>query len=393
MLGRSMKPSYTLVLLFASIYSACAQSKKVPTLAASTHEVTITDGEHVRLEWSCDPNANPDVYYVNLPRRNSRVTFHSDRGELTFATRFRKDYDFSIAVDGGDTCHTRISAKDDPQIVRHAQSKQSAPYTIPFVLNGSRVYLAGKLNGEYPVNIQLDLGAGTNVVNKKVSAKLALQFDGKTSISNTQGIVEARTSMRNTLKIGPLEWNEMPFTEVGNMEPDEDLIIGNGLFRDKIIGLDYEHKLLTVYDVLPAEAKSYRVQPVFYEQNRPKFEAEFRQSGRTFSYWFLFDTGREGTMLIGEDFTKQDNNWEKLEAFQTVNGRKIVRLDATIGGEEIKDIVTGAADPAKPMGRPTLFGNQVLNHFNMILDNKRGLLYLKPNSRSNEPYSRFGVSP
>jgi hypothetical protein len=90
-------------------------------------------------------------------------------------------------------------------------------------------------------------------------------------------------------------------------------------------------------------------------------------------------------MLIGEDLTGQDDNWNKLQAFQMLNGRKTVRLDATIGGQAIKDIVTNAADPAKPGGRSTLFGNQVLNHFNMILDNKRGLLYLKSNSRTNEP--------
>jgi len=66
-----------------------------------------------------------------------------------------------------------------------------------------------------------------------------------------------------------------------------------------------------------------------------------------------------------------------------------VRLDAFIAGMEFKDIVTNAADPSKPTGRPTLFGNQILNHFNVILDNRNGFIYLKPNNRSNEPYSDY----
>jgi hypothetical protein len=43
----------------------------------------------------------------------------------------------------------------------------------------------------------------------------------------------------------------------------------------------------------------------------------------------------------------------------------------------------------KPKGRTSLLGNQVLNHFNMILDNRNGILYLKPNSRIHEPYSDY----
>ena len=389
MFGHPMKASLRLVLFLATAAGAFAQSSKLPMLAASTREAIITDGQHVRLNWQCDPNADPDIYYVNVPREKSKVTFRTDKGELSFSTRFGKDYDFSIVVNGSDKCHIRISAKDDPKSVRYAQSRHSFPDTIPFVLNGSRVYLAGKLNGNYPVNIQLDLGAGTSVINKSVSEKFALHFDSKTMVSNTQGVAEARTSLRNTLEIGNLLWKDLSFTEVGNMHPEEDLIIGNSLFRNKVIELDYDHKLLTVYDKLPGKAKTYHVQPVFYEQNRPRFEAAFTQNDQTFDFWFLFDTGRDGTMLIGEDFTGQDDNWNKLQAFQMLNGRKIVRLDAMIAGQTIKDIATNAADPAKPAGRSTLFGNQVLNHFNMILDNKKGLLYLQPNSRSNAPYSRY----
>jgi hypothetical protein len=178
-------------------------------------------------------------------------------------------------VNSRHSCHIR---EGRPQLVLYAQRKHLSTHSIPFVLKGSRVYLAGELNCEQPVNIQLDLGASTSVANKEASEKLALHFDSKTTVSNTQGVAEARTSLRNTLDNGNLEWKDMPFTEVGNMHPDEDLIIGNNLFRDKVIEIDYDHKLLTIYDEVPPKVKSYRVQPVFYEQNRPKFEATITQN-------------------------------------------------------------------------------------------------------------------
>lgn len=283
----------------------------------------------------------------------------------------------------------------------HAQTRTAAPPTttvpavrsrsdtIPFTLRGSRIYLQGRLNGPDSVAIQFDLGAGTQVVNAMSSNRLQLVFDRTQMVSNSQGTNAARRSARNALTIGPLSWTDLPITEVGNMKPDEDLIVGNGPFRDKVLEIDYDKLLLIVHDRLPAKAATFRRQPVRFVQDRPLFEASFTNGGHRYDFWFLFDTGRDGSMLIGEDLTGINGNWERLVAFQMVNGRKIVRLDATIGGEVIKDVVTNAADPSKPGGRPTLFGNVLLNHFNVILDNQQSALYLKPNSRVNEPYSKY----
>jgi predicted aspartyl protease len=146
---------------------------------------------------------------------------------------------------------------------------------------------------------------------------------------------------------------------------------------------------LTVQNMNPQKAKFYYGQPVYYEQDRPKFKSKFVHNGKRYSGWFLFDTGREGTMLVGEDITGQNNNWKELKELMIANGRKVIRLDAIIAKTKIKDIVTNAADPASPQGRPSLFGNQILNHFNVILDNQDGWLYLKPNNRSGEPYSDY----
>ena len=362
---------------------------RLPVLHAGTNKATITDGKHFTTAWQLDPKARPDTYYVNVPRRQSVVTFQTDKGKLRFTTRFGQHYDFLVLTQAQDTCHVRISATDEPG-VRQAQSTRSAPDTIPFTLKGARAYVTGQLNGAHPVTIQLDLGAGGTVVNKMAADKLALRFDSKTVVTNSQGTNEARGSLGNTLTIGRLHWQNLPITEVGNMNADEDLIIGNYLFREKVIELDYDRKLLIVADKLPQKARSYTAQPVIYEQSRPSFEVTIRHAGQSFAGWFEFDTGRDGTMLLGKDFTRQRDNWTKLQPLMTLpDGRKIVRLDATIGGVEISDIVTNAADPAGPVSRPTLFGNQVLNHFNLLLDNQQGRLYLKPNGRQNEPYADY----
>lgn len=266
---------------------------------------------------------------------------------------------------------------------------QSIDDTIPFTLIGSKVILNGTLNDTCKVKVELDMGAGTQTVNKQSSGRLGLNFDSKITVNNTEGIHEARNSSKNSLSIGHFHWADLPLAEVGNMKPDEDLIVGNGLFLDKVIELDYDLNMLIVHDHLPAKAKGYTSQPVIFEQNRPKLEISFYHNGQHYTFWTLFDTGRDGTMLIGEDFTGQNGHWEQLHELQILNGKKIVRLDAMVGGVNFKDIVTNAADPAKPQGRCTLLGNQLLSHFNVILDNKEKKIYLKLNSRKGERYSDY----
>lgn len=359
---------------------------KLPLIKATKKEAIIQDGKYVTLNWKLDRRARPDIYYVNIPRRKSKVTFKTDQGKLSFKTRYGKSYDFVVLLNEKDSFFIRIVSKEAPTGIS-LQLQKSLPDTIPFILRGSRVYLQGLLNGKEPVSIQFDTGAGGSCVSKTSSGKLNLSFTEKTILSNSQGINEVRKSTNNRLVIGNLDFTGISLVETGNMQPGEDLIIGNYLFRDKIIEIDYDKKIFIVGEHLPEYAKNFTKQPII----NGKIKAAIVQDGKKYSFWFGFDTGRDGTMLLREDFTGQADNWKNLKELTILNGRKIVQLDATIAGVVFKDIVTNAADPTKPAARRagSLFGNQLLNHFNIIFDNLNGYIYLKPNSRSNEPYSNY----
>ena len=385
--GQVRKLFVCLFICLGFSLSVAAQNK-LRAIEATSSKASLTDGENVRIDWKLDPELKPDIYYVNVPRKRSVVRFTTDKGAISFNTKYGETHEFVVLLNAKDRCLIRIVAKEEPTALSIHVDKL-LPQTIPFTLVGSRIYFQGKLNNKNDVAIQLDLGAGTATVNKNSTARMNISFTSKTSVSNTQGINDLPTSVDNELSIGGFSWKGVALTEVGNMQPHEDLIIGNAFFQDKIVEIDYDKKLLTIHDKLPVSAKTFTKQPVYFEQTRPKFKADFVQDGKKYSFWFLFDTGRDGTMLIGEDLTGQAENWQSLKELQLIKGRKIVRLNAAIAGVEFKDIVTNAADPAKPGNRPSLFGNQILNHFNVILDNQKGFIYLKPNSRTNEPYSDY----
>lgn len=375
-----------IILIFSGFHSIVKSQSQLPVIEASNEQAHIKDGKYVEVDWKLDPALKPDTYFVNIPLKKSIVHFKTDKESLTFHTKPGKTYDFIVVLNKKDSCLVRISSAQPPNPARLI-SKNSSSQIIPFRLIGSRVYFDGFINGK-PVIVQLDLGAGTSVINTKSVERLGLSFTSQTLVSNTSGVNQERTSLDNELKLGTVHWKGISLTEVRNMQDNEDIIIGNSLFKNNIIKIDYDKKQFIIHSQLPS-TKGFNKQSVFYEQDRPKFNVKFSHNNKNYDFWFLFDTGRDGTMVLGEDFTSKKDYWEQLVPLTTINDKKIVRLDATISGVHFKDIVTNAADPGKPKGRTSLLGNQVLNHFNMILDNRNGILYLKPNSRTHEPYSDY----
>ncbi|PTQ98143.1 aspartyl protease [Mucilaginibacter yixingensis] len=375
-----------LLTLSLSLTLHASAQKKVPVIAATSSQSMIYDGM-IKMPWALDPKVKRDVYYVNVPHRKNKISLVTDQGKVSFNTTYGNDYDLVVVLNSKDSCHVRISAKDDPA-TKALLPGGSFPDTIPFTLRGSRIYLQGLLNGRDTVSIQFDTGAGMACVSKASSERLNLAFGGKTVLSNSQGVNEVRKSANNNLTIGHLNFKGISLIETGNMQPGEDLIIGYNFLRHKIIEIDYDKQLFIVHDKLPAHAKTYSKQPLI---NRLSLKTRIVQNGKKYAFWVGMDTGRDGTMLIGQEFTEQPGVWNNLKELTMLNGRKIIRLDATVGGVTFKDIVTNAADPTKPAARKTgtYFGNVILNHFNWIIDNINGYIYLKPNGRINEPYSNF----
>jgi hypothetical protein len=376
----------TILLLWLCLGLQASAQKKLPVISAFSRNSTIYD-ELVKVPWALDPKQKLDIYYVNVPRRKNKVTLVTDKGQISFKTTYGKNYDLVVVINNKDSCFVRISAIDDPA-TKALRPGGLFPDTIPFTLRGSRIYLQGMLNGKEQVSIQFDTGANAPCVSKASSDRLNLAFGSKTTLSNSQGVNEVRKSLNNNLTVGHLNFNGISLVETGNMQPGEDLIIGYNLLRHKIIEIDYDKLLFIVHDKLPSAAKTFTKQPML---NKLSLKTQLIQNGKKYTFWVGMDTGRDGTMLIGQEFTEQPGVWENLKELTILNGRKILRLDVTVAGVTFKDIVTNAADPTKPAARRTgtYFGNVLLNHFNWIIDNLNGYIYLKPNGRINEPYSNY----
>ena len=210
-------------------------------------------------------------------------------------------------------------------------------------------------------------------------------------VQNTDGLNEEPRSSNNTLELTGLKWDHMPLVQVRNLDKEDDMIIGNSLFGDKVIEIDYDKKILIVHHQFLKDLKHYYTRhEVIFDQHRPKIQTSITINGKQYTDWFLFDTGRDGTMLIGEEFVSQFNLWDKFETLFSMGSKKVIIIPSVkLGDLTFRDIVTNARNPAHPNSKQSLLGNEILNHFNVILDNPNGIMYLKPNTLQHGQYATY----
>lgn len=385
-----MKIKSIILVALSLLTTQLAAQQPLPILKTNSNVVSIRDGKVYRKNtWTLTPKVKPDIYYTRLPQKEGKVTFISDIDSISFDVKYGKTYDFILLLNQKDTCYTRISANyegiNSPIKIKKDNTKAD---TIPFTIHNSRIYLNGQVNGKKNISFQFDLGAGGTCINYQSVAKAGIKFDGKTLVTNSHGTNEEPTSNKNAISIAGLRWENVHMVQVKNMNNDEDVIIGNSLFADKIIELNYDQKILIIHAQLPNVSNGYTKHDVVFEQHRPSIEATINVNGKDYTDWFLFDTGRAGTMVIGKSFVTKFSLWDKFKTILSLGDKKIVIIPkTTIGKLSFTDIVTNAQSPKSNSERPTLLGNELLNHFNVVLDNVNGLIYLKPNSLQKKTYS------
>ena len=97
---------------------------ELPVIRASSRIVTVVDGNNRKEnDWYVLPEANPDIYYVEIPRKRQKVTFQTDLDSISFDVEHGQHYDFIILLNDRDRCHTRISSIHPPYL--------QAPHTQP----------------------------------------------------------------------------------------------------------------------------------------------------------------------------------------------------------------------------------------------------------------------
>ncbi len=380
-----MKTLLTYLTIIFSIFESHSYAQQIPIIKATSKNVKIRDGAVFKENfWVIFPETKPDIYWVDFPKKEHKVTFITDKDSISFDVKYGHYYDFIVLLNEKDSCYTRISGTYPKTIT----PIRSVPIdSIPFTIIDNRIYVKGKINGSENLTFQFDLGAVGVVlvfINHISIKKVNLNFDKTTTLSNNDGINQVRMSSVNTLILGKSEWQSIEIVETKNMKSYEDVLFGNGLFLDKYIEVDYDKKMLIIHDKMPLIDEMHKKYPIRMSQGVcPEIEATFEIERKKYTEWFGFDTGNTGNGILNYGFLIKYDIYDKFSKIMVLGDRAIARIpqihfaDYTFSeglivlerNNEITSLGSGGG----------VLGNKLLKKFNFILDSQQGFMYLKPN--------------
>lgn len=387
--------SITLATLLAAFTALSARpaaaEQNLPLLRSRSKILTVIDGDHVKRNyWVLMPERNPDIYYVEIPMKPHSVTFRSDIDSITVPLKFGDQFDFVVLLNDETHCRTQIRAtfKKLQPYSRIGAERGSASDTIPFDLgDNDKIYVKGRLNGSETLNFQFDLGCGGSIIKKDSSAKAAMRFDGTANLTNSDGNNVVRSSSANRLEIGSLRWEELPFLEAQNMTHREDGLLGNTLFQDKVIEVNYDRSELVIHDRLPSIDATYSKHAIILDGVVPYIHGSLTVGGQKREGWFMFDTGAYTSILR----TNQASAWSKLygelQKMVSIGDETSLAPGINIGDYQFADFNYSITNGERDDGQLGLLGNDLLKRFNVILDNQNGFIYLQPNSLAGAAYA------
>ena len=328
------------------------------------------------------PEKRPDKYFIEIPKKPHRVTFHTDIDSISFDTQYGGKYDFIILLNNRDSCYTQIVAlpKQLFSYKRDCLDCGSKPDTIPFTLGSNdKIFIQGKVNKSETLTFQFDLGASENRIKTSSVKKANIKAD------QTENKAEIKSSL-NQLFISKLKWDSVPFFVSDQMSSREDGIVGNTLFQDKVVEINYDKNVIIIHDTLPG-TDGYSKHEILIDHSIPFIEGKLVSGNDTCKTWFVFDTGDSGNGMVTDEVAIPNNLYNKVDKKFVFGSRNIVVFpQLLIGSYKFTDISGIIESKGANTNDLSIFGNALLKRFNVILDNQNGFIYLKPNSLYSTPF-------
>ena len=274
--------------------------------------------------------------------------------------------------------------------LRGAAQTTTLSDTIPFRMNGQHnIYVKAVFNKTDTLNLNFDTGTTAlvlinSVLKSKLTATPKLYTDDY------------------SLQIGQTTYQTKVYdAELTAQETDGRF--GWDLFKNKIVELDYDKRLLIVHLKLPASvatSKQYTKLTLEFSKDLMLVPSSIAQSGVVNNALFLFDTGYQRTAMLDDELLQQSGfPTAKMAVIKKVvmkgaQGNEIPVLTTNlarlrIGKYTLKNVPVQQLTTNKPLKNKNIhiLGNEVLKRFNTFLDLQANVVYLKPNHFYHASYT------
>ncbi|WP_378188393.1 retropepsin-like aspartic protease [Aquimarina sp. W85] len=398
------------LIFFTSITFHIAAQQKLPVLRANSPILNIKEGDILTTEiWRADQNVMWDEFVTNSFEGVLHLSFISDIDTLSLKLQSNKTYDFIVLLPENEKAYTRISTdtNKEPSIPpkkiisykyldnRSIQTSDTLSFTIG---PDNRIYLKGKINQSDTLNFIFDTGANAMVITKDlIGDKVKMQVNGTTQNIGFDGSKTVSTSSNNTIEIGNLKWDSVPFISVDYKNKLFDAVLGWNAFERKIIELDYDKKFLIIHNQLKNIPLGYQKIETKMIGGLPYIYCTLTDNDKISKGWIEFDTGYNYSILLSQFF--DINNTLENSLIKTGDGtasgsigirkktNEYLLPELKIGNLATYQIPISIStiDTENTINNDYL-GNALLKRFNAILDFKNYLIYLKPNTLLHTTY-------
>ncbi|MCG9793395.1 aspartyl protease family protein [Flavobacterium algicola] len=402
-----MKISICIVVV--TMIVGCATRKSPPILKTNAKVISIQDGNTFHENgWTVSPEVAVDEFVTSKSLVEKKVSFISDIDTLTFNVIPNRAYDFIIQYNqqkaftriNTDTLKEASIAEKKILIYYYDdENRESLTDTIPFILgDDQRIHLKGSINNSSALDLLFDTGANAVAIKSNlIGNKVTVDLDGKSENEGSDGIDTIQTSSSNKLKIKNLNWEDVELLSIDYQDPNFDAVLGWIAFENKIVEIDYDHKILILHKSMQTTPKDYSKVETKMIGGVPFIKGLITTENKTSSGWFEYDSGYTGSFSVSQKFASENDLTRALKIVGTSissgsSGAKMTAHDYILpklkfGELELIDIPI-SIEEKDPDGveNNDLLGNSLLKRFNTIIDFQNFQIYLQPNNLFNSKY-------
>ena len=239
---------------------------------------------------------------------------------------------------------------------------------------------------------------------------LNLNFD-----TGTTELVLTNEVLKNKLKSTPKLYITLYNLKIGSIKYKTKVydaeLSGHGtdgrfgwdFFKDKIVELNYDNNAMIIHSEIPKYVtldSKFAILKMEFWKDLFLISSEIKQNGVTNKDLFLFDSGYQRSAMLDSDLLKRGKfPTEKMEIINKVimkgaQGNEIPVITSNlkvlkIGNYKLKNVPVQQLTTSKPLKNKNIhiLGNEVLKRFNIFLDFKKNIVYLKPNHLFNDKYT------
>lgn len=273
--------------------------------------------------------------------------------------------------------------------------------TIPFELTTyNNILVDVVLNQKDTLPLMFHTAVSDVSLIKDVTKNLAsISWNEQDTVSSWGGESTSRRSNKNDLLIGDFSQSNIPIWECeqsGRMSVGK---FGPSLFEGKSIEVDFDQKVIKIYNSLPAKAANYEKLELTSQNSSMFIQGTSILGKDSIANIYLIHSGYSGSILYDDTFVKSNEKLKELEVIKETELKdsygNIIKVKKSklpsflIGQHEFTNMPVGFFEGSVGRQKMSVLGGDLLKRFNFILDAEHKYIYLKTNGLSSDPYSEL----